>query len=85
MIYKFLPVILALPLLVAGCGSRPPQQEPEPLVVVQPEPPQNQEILKALAQLDDIKQELKRIRNSVEELQFDTENAKRRQQDLFQE
>ena len=85
MIRKLFPIILLSPLLMlSGCGSAPPQEEPAP-VAQQPAPPQNQEILKALDQLDDIKQELKGLRNIVEELQVDTENAKRRQQDLFQD
>jgi tol-pal system protein YbgF len=53
--------------------------------VQQPEPPQNQEVLKALSDLAEIKEELKQLRNAVEEIQFETENAKRRQQDLFQD
>ena len=71
-------------LILAGCETVP--EQPQPVVVVPaPQPPQNQEALKALAQLSDMKQELKNLRNTVEELQFETENAKRRQQDLFQD
>ena len=76
-----LTCLVGLPLLV-GCASSQP--EPKPAPVVQPEPV-NQEVLNALSDLSEIKQELKKLRNSVEELQFESENAKRRQQDLFQD
>jgi len=72
--------LVGIPLL-AGCTSNQPEPEP---VVQQPDPV-NQEVLKALSDLSEIKQELKKLRNSVEELQFESENAKRRQQDLFQD
>ncbi len=49
-----------------------------------PEPP-NPEILRALSQLADIRDELKQIRNSVEELQFESGLDKRRRQDLYQD
>ena len=76
--------LLAPSLLLGGCSSAPIQQAP--VEVVQPQqPPPNQEVLKALDQLDEIEQELKLLRNTVEELQFETENSKRRQQDLFQD
>ena len=76
--------VLSTVLLLTGCGSVQTQQAPVE-VAQAPQPPQNQEVLKALAQLDEIKQELKLLRNTVEELQFETENSKRRQQDLFQD
>ena len=72
--------LVGIPLL-AGCTSTQPEPEP---VVQQPDPV-NQEVLKALSDLSEIKQELKKLRNSVEELQFESENAKRRQQDLYQD
>lgn len=85
MIRQFYTLSLMLAaLVIAGCGSAPKQQAPtisKPVVEAQPNP----EILKALAQLDELKQELKQLRNSVEELQFETENSKRRQQDLFRD
>ena len=82
MISKVLLVFAAvMALLLAGCSSPPP---PQPVQPVQPEP-QNQEVLKALSDLAEIKEELKQLRNSVEEIQFETENAKRRQRDLFQD
>ena len=72
--------LVGIPLL-AGCTST----QPEPQPVVQQPDPVNQEVLKALSDLSEIKQELKKLRNSVEELQFESENAKRRQQDLYQD
>lgn len=41
--------------------------------------------LNALTQLTTVKEELKKLRNAVEELQFNAETAKRRQQNLFQD
>ena len=41
--------------------------------------------LNALAQLTELKEELKKLRNSVEELEFDTENTRRRQQNENQD
>lgn len=75
-------------LILTGCVAPPPAPVvEEPVQVVkQPQPaPQNQEILKALSQLVEIKDELKLLRNSVEELQFESENSKRRLQDLYQD
>ena len=78
----------------AGIGSPAPVTAPTstltpadtPEVVEQLQPaPQNQEILRALSQLMEIRDELKLIRNSVEELQFESENNKRRRQDLYQD
>ncbi len=76
----FVSVLSAI-FLLSGCESAPPVQAPVEVA----QAPQNQEVLKALTQLDEIKQELKLLRNTVEELQFETENSKRRQQDLFQD
>ncbi len=79
---RFIP-ISTLVVLLSGCVPVP---EPEPVQVVQPpEPPQNLEVLSALSELVEIKEDLKQLRNAVEEIQFETENAKRRQQDLFQD
>ena len=52
-----------------------------------PEPvsPVNIEMIRALSELNALKEELKLLRNSVEELQFQQENANRRQQDSFQD
>ncbi|MXZ81974.1 MAG: tol-pal system protein YbgF [Gammaproteobacteria bacterium] len=43
----------------------------------------NYELLHILNQLNEIKSELKQLRNSVEQMEFDNANAKRRQQELF--
>ncbi len=60
-----------------------PAPTPAPAVVAPPPPPKNVEMLEALADLGALKDELKRLRNAVEEVQFDTENARRRQRDAF--
>lgn len=78
-----LSMVACLTILVAGCSSPPPPQEP--VQVVSAADIQNQQVVQALSQLAEIKEELKQLRNSVEELQFETENAKRRQQDFFQD
>ena len=76
---RFLLVLSAI--MLTACASVSPP--PEPVVVVQPEPPQNAEMLKALADLNELKEEMKQLRNAIEEMQFESENSKRRQQDLF--
>ncbi len=76
--------VLSATVLLTGCLSAPSSEAPVE-VVTAPQPPQNQEVLRALDQLDEIEQELKLLRNTIEELQFETENSKRRQQDLFQD
>jgi len=75
--------VVSLLLVISGCASSP-STAPAPVVVAQAEAG-NAETLQALAQLTELKEELKKLRNSVEEIQFDTENAKRRQQNLFQD
>lgn len=66
----------------AGTGARP--QVVEPAAPQQPSP-QNIEMIRALNELSALKEELKLLRNKVEEIQFAQENADRRQQDLFQD
>lgn len=68
--------------IISACSSPPP---PQPVEVVQQQYPQNQEVLRAFSDMAEIKEELKQLRNAVENIQFETENAKRRQQDLFQD
>ena len=92
---SFLSVCIAILVILAGCAPIPPAipvtaPPITPVPVNTPEEveqpaPQNQEILRALSQLAEIKDELKQIRNSVEELQFESDNNKRRRQDLYQD
>jgi tol-pal system protein YbgF len=42
-------------------------------------------MIRALSQINDLKEELKLLRNAVEEMQFKQNNAERRQQDLLQD
>ncbi len=70
--------------VTAATSTLTPVDTPEVVEQLQPAP-QNQEILRALSQLMEIRDELKLIRNSVEELQFESENNKRRRQDLYQD
>lgn len=86
---SFFPVCVAASLMLAGCVpvdavTPVPVNTPEEEGVVQPESP-NPEILRALSQLADIRDELKQIRNSVEELQFESDLDKRRRRDLYQD
>ena len=65
-------VILAL-LALAGCATTAPPQ------VVDPIPPKNDETLQALNQLVQLKEEMKLLRNRLEENQFNNENIIRQQ------
>ncbi len=76
-------IFLVAGVLAVGCAPVPPPQQP--VQAVPEEDVQNQRVLTALSDLAEIKQELKQLRNSVEELEFETEYAKRRQRDLFQD
>ena len=86
---------LALLLLLGGCvpyqPPAPTPTQPPPTVTPTVTPtlalpqPRNAETLQALSQLTDLKDELRKLRNAVEELQFDTENTKRRQLNLSQD
>ena len=74
--------------LLAACET----VEPIPKVVetaeaseTQPVSPINQEMIRALSELNSLKEELKLLRNSIEELQFQQDNINRRQQDSFQD
>ena len=71
--------------LLTGCQLPAASNTPisVPLQTGQPES-LNHSVLKVLLDLAGIREEIKRLRNSIEEIQFETENAKRRQQDLFQ-
>lgn len=92
---SFLSVCIAILLVLAGCAPIPPatpvtKSAITPAPVNTPEEVeqpalQNQEIIRALSRLADIRDELKQIRNSVEELQFESDNDKRRRQDLYQD
>lgn len=81
-----LGVLAAAVLVLSGCASQ--RAAPEVVDTAQnaAEPsPQNLEMIRALTQLNELKEELKLLRNSVEEMQFNQENAERRQQDLFKD
>jgi tol-pal system protein YbgF len=77
-------VMVSLLLVLQGCSStasRPQVVEP----VEQAPPAQNVEMVRALGELSALKEELKLLRNRVEEIQFNQENSERRQQDLIQD
>lgn len=83
---------LILPLLVmllTGCLTSPPPRGVDPQVSdpQQTSAPsgQNLETIRALSQLNNLEEELKRLRNTVEEMQYQQENADRRQQDSYQD
>jgi len=69
-------------LVLTACGSI---SRNEPVQLSEQSKPGNTELLSILSQLEEMKNEIKFLRNSIEELQFETENAKRRQQDLYQD
>ncbi len=78
---------MAALLVLQGCASPGPgPQVVEPGGSTTPSPsPQSVEMVRALNELNALKEELKLLRNRVEEIQFSQENADRRQQDLFQD
>ena len=78
---SFSSIGIAISFILAGCVPVPVNTPEE----VEWSAPKNQEISRALSQLADIRDELKQIRNSVEELQFESDNNKRRRQDLYQD
>ena len=93
--------LMVLPLLaLSGCvppnyvpiqnqpGQTPVTSATPATVQTQPAQPAaqpNAGTLKALEQLTELKEELKKLRNVVEEIEFNTETAKRRRQNLFQD
>lgn len=78
--------LFAVPLLLALGGCVPYQQSPtSALDSAVRSGSANAETLEALTELIELKEELKKLRNAVEEIQFNTENAKRRQHNLFQD
>ncbi len=87
LIRSFSLVCAAVLLILAGC-IQPAPVTPVPVSapeeVERPAPP-NPEISRVLSRLADIRDELKQIRNSVEELQFESERDKHRRQDLYQD
>ena len=73
-------------LAVSGCVS----DQSAPKVVeagqtTQEPPQQNVEMIRALSQINELKEELKALRNAVEEMQYTQGNSERRQQDLLQD
>ena len=79
-------LLFVVAIILTGCET----VEPVPEVVETAEAaesvsPINLEMIRALSELNDLKEELKLLRNSIEELQFQQENADRSQQDLFQD
>ncbi len=74
------------PLSLAGCASSQSSPEVTKAAQTAQDPSsQNIEMIRALSQVNDLKEELKLLRNAVEEMQFQQGNAERRQQDLFQD
>lgn len=67
--------LLLLPLFLSGCGG---------ISTTAPAaPPSNTESLSALKELGAVKEELKRLRNQVEELQYQADVAVRRERNLL--
>jgi tol-pal system protein YbgF len=78
--------LISSALALVGCASSQPGPEvTEAAQAAQDPSPQNFEMIRALSQVNDLKEELKLLRNAVEEMQFQQGNADRRQQDLFQD
>ena len=78
--------LIAGVLVVSGCVSNQPAPEVvEAGQATQETPQQNVEMIRALSQINELKEELKQLRNAVEEMQYAQGNSERRQQDLLQD
>lgn len=81
-----LSLLMTGTLVISGCAtSQPAPKVQEAGQTAQDSPQQNVEMIRALSQINDLKEELKLLRNAVEEMQFKQDNAERRQQDLLQD
>ncbi len=89
---SFLSACTIVLLALAGCAPPPPAVSVTdsvpavntPQEIAQPAAP-NQQLSGILSQLADMREEMKQIRNSVEELQFESDNNKRRRRDLYED
>jgi len=78
MSFPFSKIIALMPLaLMAACSVTPPQPPPAP------QPQTNREVIEALGQIDQLESELQELRNLVEIQQFELENLRRQQNDLY--
>ncbi len=78
--------LISSALALVGCASSQPGPEVTEAAQASQDPSsQNFEMIRALSQVNDLKEELKLLRNAVEEMQFQQGNTDRRQQDLFQD
>jgi len=77
-----LRIILLVSTLVAACSTTPPLQK---IVVFKPQSQRNVETAQGRSKISVLEEELKLLRKTVEEIQFETENTKLRQQDIFQD
>ncbi len=76
--FPFSKVIAFVPAaLLVACSVTPPQPPPAA------EPQVNREVVKALGQIDQLESELQELRNLVEIQQFELENLRRQQNDLY--
>ncbi len=79
-------IVVATLVTLTGCGGN--RTQPQVIDTSAPPPApsqQNVEMIRALSELTALKEDLKQMRNSVEQMQFQQENATRRQEDLFQD
>ncbi len=84
--HSLLSLLMTGTLVLSGCATNQPAPKvQEAGQTVQDPPQQNVEMIRALSQINDLKEELKLLRNAVEEMQFKQDNAERRQQDLLQD
>ncbi len=78
MMFKLNKTLVLLPTtLLAACSVTPPQPPPAP------EPSPNREVIEALNQINQLESELQELRNLVEIQQFELENLRKRQNDLY--
>ncbi|MDH3694758.1 MAG: hypothetical protein OER96_09335, partial [Gammaproteobacteria bacterium] len=76
--FPFSSTIVLMPVaLLAACSITPPQPPPAADTQV------NREVVEALGQIDQLESELQELRNLVEIQQFELENLRRQQNDLY--
>ncbi len=78
-------VVVIATMLLTACQTTPAPPPEVAEIESELQPQQNTEAIRALSEIIELKVELKLLRNSIEELQFESENTRKRQQDLSQD
>ncbi len=77
--------LLSILTLLGGCATPapPPVVVQKPVVQAPPKPQISADALKVLTQIDDMQETLAQLRNAVDLQQFEQQNSKRRQRQLY--